>query len=101
MSDISLVSSTISDKRRELMFKVLGDEFANTRLLYAMYLFNSLTRCDDLLRWLIARGFIGKRLIEFMEDSSLTPLALARFAFRLMDRENNERQIIYGKDFIG
>ncbi len=101
MSDILLASNSMTHERRELIFKVLGSEFSNSRLLYAMYLFNSLVRCDDLLKWLSSRGLTGKRLLDFMEDSSLTPLALARFAYRLMDRENTERHIIYGKDFLG
>lgn len=95
------IPQAMTQRRRELIFKVLAEEIANTKLLYFVYVLDRLTRCDDILGWLINNRITGRNFKAFIEEYKLTPLSLSRLIIRLMAKEEQERPIVYGKDFIG
>lgn len=91
----------MSQKRRELNLRVIGAEADNKKVLYYLYVLDRLTRCDEVLGWLVARGFTGKNFasyIEAIEQAGGGVLEIAKTALKDINQLREKPPILVGKD---
>ena len=90
----------MDERRRELMLTVLNERPSSKLLQVHLYHLDRITRCDELLLWLIKARMTGQTLIDHIIAGRVTPLELARFILKRVNRDLVEQPIIGGKDYI-
>lgn len=82
------------------MLTILNNQNTNPFILNFLYHFDRLTRCDEILFWMIKNRIIGKYFHESIILEKWTPLALAQAIIQKIDKENEKKPIIAGRDYI-
>lgn len=96
----TILNVQMSERRRELMLTVLNERPSSKVLLTHLFHLDRITRCDELLHWLIKARLTGQTLIDHIIAGRVTPLELARFVIKRLNRDLVERPIIGGRDYI-
>ena len=81
------------------MFKVMKDKYLDSTITYFLFGLERLTRCDEILAWLVRQNLVGQRFLDFTKNEDLTVLTLARHALKKIDLDLNEKAINYGRDW--
>lgn len=89
----------LNPRRRELMFRVMDGQLTDKTILHFMYMLDRLTRCDEILAWLVNSRLTGKNFKAFIKENNFTPLTLAKYAIRMIVKDAEYRPILYGRDF--
>jgi hypothetical protein len=83
-------------QRRKLIFAV-ADGYDPA--LHILAFLDSLERCDDVLRWLIANRMTGKALCEFLHvQFGNKMLAMTKFILKRIDKTREEQALFLGRD---
>lgn len=82
--------------RRMKMLKILDGQPELPTLLWH---FDKLSRCDEVLDWLIKNRVTGKRLVEFYETYNCSILSCASDILKRINAETVAGKIIAGKDY--
>lgn len=84
--------------RREMMFKIAD---GNVQIFPRLYHLDRLTRCDDVLAFLLRENITGRRFLDCLrEEHGGSVLELAKWAIKKINRDAETRPIIGGRDFI-
>jgi hypothetical protein len=90
--------AAMTARRRQLIFKV-ADGYDPT--LPVLHFLDSMVRCDDILRWLIAHRFTGKNMCQFLHQTfGNKMLDMSKFILQQIDKTNDPQAIILGRDVI-
>ena len=82
--------------RRSLLLKVMdGDPM----LAPVMWHFDKLIRCDEVLRWCVSNGLVGKRFMSFYEEHGCSILRSASYILKRINAETISGKVMAGRDY--
>lgn len=88
----------MTQKRRELMFKVMAD---CAPIGFYLHHFDQFHRCDDMLTWLISNRLTGKEFLEWTKyHFSGSMLDTSRYILSKLEKlgRGERRRVILGRD---
>ena len=87
----------MTPQRRDLMLRVVD---GHQSVLPLVYHADRLTRCDEVLVWLIKNNITGFRFISFFQEKDFSILQTFSDVLRRINKEKQCSPIIAGKDYI-
>lgn len=87
----------MTNERRRLYLDVMDGYIG---LINIMYQWEHLVRCDDILKWLLANNLRGKKLYETIKtDFAFSSLKTAQYILQKIDKNLEQKPVIYGVDY--
>lgn len=86
----------MNEIRRQMMLKIADDEM---RVLPILYHADRLTRCDEVLMYLIKNNITGIKLLNYFQDQNNSILNLLSDILRRVNKESKKQKILAGKDY--
>ena len=87
----------MTPRRRELFFKVVDDD---QRALPILHHANRLTRCDDILTWLVENNLTGRRFVDFFLLNEASILKTYQEVLKRINKDKIIQPIFAGRDYI-